>query len=334
MDVLVMGGTVFLGRAVVAEALARGANVTIFNRGTSGTAPDGVEQITGDRTVPADLAVLADRKFDVVVDTSGYVPAEVTLSANLLAPNCGHYAFVSTVNVYPGWPDADDYHVAGVHQGNPDATRDDAPADDQAAAYGWLKAGCELAVQRAFGSDRSALLRGGCIVGPDDSRVGRLAWWVDRVARGGEVLVPGRDDAPMSLIDSRDLAAFALAGAAGEFEMCGLPTTRGELMAACREVTGSDATFTWVDDEWLGAQDVNAWTEIPLWVPPAESPSVFAHDTTAAAAAGMRWRPLQETVAGSWAWQQSVPGGWKHADMTPGLDPEKEADLLQSWHAR
>ena len=332
MDVLVLGGTVFLGRAVVAEALATGANVTIFNRGMSGAAPDGVEQITGDRTVPDDLAALANRKFDVVVDTSGYVPAEVTLSANLLAPTCAHYAFVSTVNVYPGWPEAPDYHVPGVHEGDPDATRDAAPFDGS-AAYGWLKAGCELAVVRAFGADRSALLRGGCIVGPDDSRVGRLAWWVDRVARGGEVLAPGRPDASMSLIDSRDLAAFALSGAAGEFEMCGEATSRGELLTACREVTGSDADFTWVDDDWLAAQDVAAWTEIPLWVPPSEAPSVFAHDTAAAAAAGMRWRPLRETVAASWAWQQSVEGGWEPAEMTPGLDAEKEAGLLRAWHA-
>ncbi len=333
MDVLVLGGTVFLGRAVVAEARAAGANVTIFNRGMSGSAPEGVEQITGDRTVPDDLAALANRKFDVVVDTSGYVPAEVTLSANLLAPNCAHYAFVSTVNVFPGWPEAPDYHVQGVHEGDPDATRDDGPQEGS-AAYGWLKAGCELAVVRAFGADRSALLRGGCIVGPDDSRVGRLAWWVDRVARGGEVLAPGHPDALMSLIDSRDLAAFALAGAPGEFEMCGEATSRGELMAACREVTGSDADFTWVDDEWLAAQDVDAWTEIPLWVAPNEGPSVFAHDTTAAAAAGMRWRPLRETVAASWAWQRSVEGGWKPAEMTPGLDAAKEARLLQAWHAR
>jgi nucleoside-diphosphate-sugar epimerase len=316
----------------VAEALAAGAAVTVFNRAISGRAPDGVEQITGDRTVPRDLAALADRKFDVVVDTSGYVPAEVTLTANLLAPNCAHYAFVSTVNVFPGWPEASDYHVEGVHPGDADAGRAEAPPDE--TAYGWLKAGCELAVVRAFGADRSALLRAGCIVGPDDSRVGRLAWWIARVARGGEVLVPGSPDAPMSLIDSRDLARFALAGAPGAFEVCGAAISRGELMNTCRAVTGSDARFTWVDDEWLAAQDVEAWTEVPLWVPPAEAPSAFTHDTAPAAAAGLRWRPLHETVAASWAWQQGVPGGWQPSERTPGLDPAKEAALLSSSHAR
>jgi 2'-hydroxyisoflavone reductase len=329
MDVLVLGGTVFLGRAVVAEAISAGANVTIFNRGVSGPAPDGVAQIVGDRTVPADLAALDGRAFDVVVDTSGYVPAEVALSANLLAPTCGHYAFVSTVNVFPGWPEAPDYRAVGLHEGDPDATRDDAPGDE--SAYGWLKAGCELAVVRAFGADRAALLRAGCIVGPHDSRVGRLSWWIDRVARGGEVLVPGAPHDPMSLIDSRDLARFALGGAPGAFEVCGAASTRGALMDACRAATGSDAAFTWVDDAWLAAQDVEPWTEIPLWVPAAEAPSAFAHDTAAAVAAGLRRRPLAETVAQTWAWQS---GGWQPSERTPGLDPAKEAALLEAWHAR
>ena len=329
MDVLVLGGTVFLGRAVVAQALATEANVTIFNRGVSGSAPSGVEQVTGDRTVPADLAALDGRHFDVVVDTSGYVPAEVTLSAKLLAPTCGHYAFVSTVNVFPGWPEAPDYRAVGLHDGDPDATRDDAPDDE--SAYGWLKAGCELAVVRAFGAERSSLLRAGCIVGPDDSRVGRLSWWIDRVARGGEVLVPGRPEDPISLIDSRDLAQFALAAAPGAFEACGADSTRGELMDACRSATGSEAAFTWVDDAWLAAQDVEAWTEIPLWVPTAEAPSVFAHDSADAVAAGLHGRPLRETVADTWAWQQA---GWQPTDRTPGLDAAKEAALLKQWHAR
>src|SRR5438445_8352316 len=137
MDVLVLGGSVFLGRAVVAEAQDAGAQVTVFNRGRSGPAADGVEQLTGDRTDPADLEQLAGRHFDVVVDTSGYVPADVARVAKLLAPTCDYYAFVSTVNVFPGWPTMPDYHPGGVHAGDPDATRDDAPNPDK--AYGWLK---------------------------------------------------------------------------------------------------------------------------------------------------------------------------------------------------
>jgi nucleoside-diphosphate-sugar epimerase len=334
MDVLVLGGTVFLGRGVVNQAQALGGDVTIFNRGKSAPAPEGVTQVTGDRTVAADLDQLAGRHFDVVVDTSGYVPSDVARSAAVLAPNCDHYAFVSSINVFPGWPEAEDYRAGGVHAGDPDATRADVPAGFSASeSYGWLKAGCELAAVRAFGEGRASLLRAGCIVGPDDSAVGRLPWWVARVARGGEVLVPGSPDDPMALIDARDLAAFALSGAAGTFEAAG-PSgrdDRGALMAACRTATGSDAQFIYVGDDWLEAQGVAAWTEVPLWI--THAPSVFAHDTASAEAAGLTWRPLLDTVADTWAWQQGVPGGWHPSERTPGLAPEREAELLAAWHS-
>lgn len=337
MDVLVIGGSVFLGRAIVNEALARGDRVTVFNRGISGAAVDGVEHVVGDRTVPADLAQLAGRRFDVVVDTCGYVPADVTRSADLLAQTCAHYAFVSSVNAFPGWPEDVDYTARGVHDGDPDATRDALPEHvTEAAAYGWLKVGCERAVLRAFGPDRAAVLRGGAIVGPDDGAVGRLPWWLHRVAHGGEVLVPGRPDDPVSLIDARDLAQFALAAVPGVFETAG-PSgrdTRADLMAACAAATGADATFRYVEDEWLVAHDVEAWTELPLWAPRRDAPSVFAHHTEAAEAAGLRWRPLAETVADTWAWMQSLPTPWQPAPRTPGLASERERELLAAWKAR
>lgn len=337
MDVLVIGGSVFLGRAVVAEALAAGASVTVFNRGRSGPAPSGVEQVVGDRTSRDDLAQLGGRAFDVVVDTCGYVPADVAKAATLLAGSCGHYAFVSSVNAFPGWPAAVDYREAGTHDGDPDATRADVPEGMSAAeSYGWLKVGCERAVVRAFGAERSSVLRGGSIVGPHDSVVGRLPSWIDRVARAGEVLVPGSPDAPVALIDARDLARFALSRAAGTFEATGPSArdTRADLMAACAAATGSDATFTYVDDEWLAGQDVESWTEVPLWTSPAEGPSVFAHHTEEAEAAGLTWRPLADTVADTWAWQRSVPEGWEPSAMTPGLAPDREKELLAAWHAR
>lgn len=334
MDVLVIGGSVFLGRAVVAEALALGADVTVFNRGRSGAPAAGVTQVVGDRTSADDLAQLAGRSFDVVVDTSGYVPADVRSSAELLAASAGHYAFVSSVNAYPGWPTEADYHAGGVHDGDPDAT--EAPAGlDPAQSYGWLKVGCERAVERAFGPDRSAILRGGTIVGPHDSAVGRLPWWVDRVARGGEVLVPGRPDAPISLVDARDLARFALSGAAGTFEVTG-PVGRdtwADLLAACTAATGASVTCTYVDDDWLAAQGVAYWTEVPLWIPPAEGPGVWRHRPEEAAAAGLTWRPLAETVADTWAWQRTVPGGWHTSERTPGLAPAREEELLAAWAA-
>jgi 2'-hydroxyisoflavone reductase len=337
MNVLVLGGSVFLGRAVVHEAVALGADVTVFNRGRSGPTPPGARQVTGDRTVPADLEQLGGAHYDVVVDTCGYVPADVALSANRLAASSERYAFVSSINAYPGWPEQADYAAGGVYAGEPDATRDDVPDGyDGGQAYGWLKVGCELAVLRAFGAERTAILRGGAIVGPDDSQVGRLPWWIDRVSRGGEVLVPGSPDDFVALIDSRDLARFALSGGSGTFEAPGPSTrdTRADLMAACVAATGADVTLTYVDESWLAAQGVQAWTEVPLWVPSTEAPGVFAHHSESAEAAGLAWRPLVETVADTWAWQQTVAGGWRPTTSTPGLDPQRERELLAAWHSR
>jgi 2'-hydroxyisoflavone reductase len=336
MDVLVIGGSVFLGRAVVGEALARGDRVTVFNRGRSGVAPEGVEQIRGDRTAAADLQQLAGRRFDIVVDTCGYVPADVARSAGLLARSCGHYAFVSSINAFPGWPEQADYAAGGVHDGDPDATRETMPASvAEHEAYGWLKVGCERAAARAFGPDRCAGLRAGAIVGPDDSAVGRLPWWIARVARGGEVLVPGRPDDPVALIDARDLARFALSGAPGVYETGG-PVgrdSRADLMAACAAATGATPELTYVEENWLAGTGVEAWTEVPLWVPQAEGPSVFSHHNEAAAAAGLTWRPLAETVADTWRWQRSLPEPWRPNERTPGLDAERERELLAAWHA-
>lgn len=333
MDVLVLGGTVFLGRAVVSEAVAAGAHVTTFNRGVSGRNPEAAEQIIGDRTVAADLQQLTGRHFDLVVDTCGFVPADVTSSADLLALRADHYAFVSTISVFPGWPQDADYHQRGVHQGEPDATRGDTPTDP-AQAYGWLKSGCELAVLRAFGTDRTSVLRAGLIVGEHDSAVGRLPWWIDRVARGGEVLVPAGPDDRLAMIDARDLAAFALSAVPGTFEVSGPPaqTTRAGLLTTIAEVTGSHPELTYVDEGWLAEQDVEPWTEIPLWAP--DSPSTFMPDTAPAVAAGLRTRPIEHTVAAVWAWQQSLSSAWRPSATTPGLAPAKERQLLEMWHTR
>jgi 2'-hydroxyisoflavone reductase len=328
VDVLVLGGSVFVGRNAVAEALAAGHRVTVFNRGKSGSDPDGVTVLRGDRTNPADLAQLAGQHFDLVLDTSGYVPADVGRAAVLLADTAGHYVFVSTVNVYPGWPVAPEYHAGGVYDGRPDAR--EAPADlPDGASYGWLKVGCERAVAAAFGEQRCTILRAATICGPHDSAVGRLPWWLNRVARGGDVLVPGSPEDTVALLDARDLAQLALRRISGVHEVAGPPVTRGELMAVCRQVTGSDARWCYVEDAWLAAQDVEPWTELPLWAPNA--PSLFRHAPSALLAT----RPLAETVADTWAWQRSVPGGWRPGPRTPGLDHEREALLLaQRWPER
>ena len=338
-----LGGSVFLGRAVVSQALAGGHTVTVFNRGVSGAEPPGARVVRGDRTEPGDLEQLTDRRYDLVVDTCGYVPTIVGLSLAALEPHADHYAFVSSVNAWPGWPEEPDYHLGGVHDGDPDASQ--APPElSEAGPYGWLKVGCERAVERAFGPHRSTILRAGCIVGPHDSVVGRLPWWIERAFRGGDILVPGQPQAPVSLVDARDIADFALLRVPGTFEASGpYPRdTRADLMSAALAATEpavradgrEPGTLVYIEEEWLVAQGVEAWTEIPLWVSASEGPSVFVHDPSAAQAAGFRWRPLAETVADTWAWQQGVPGGWKPGARTPGLDPARERNLIEAWRSR
>ena len=176
------------------------------------------------------------------------------------------------------------------------------------------------------------VLRAGLIVGPQD-RSGRLPWWLQRVARGGPTLSPGDPDQTVRFIDVRDLAAFALHHPAGVFEVSGPAhqVTRRQLFAVLRAVTGSAAEPVWVSDDYLVSAGVAGWTELPLWLPAAEQPGMFGHDTTAAEAAGLACRPVHETVAATWEWMQAIPGGWQTSPRTPGLDPDREAELLAGW---
>ena len=310
MDVLVIGGSVFLGRAVVGEALAAGASGHRLQPRTVGHRhPTASSRCVGDRTSPADLAPLAGRHFDVVVDTCGYVPADVAPQRRAARSAVGHYAFVSSINAFPGWPEQPDYRVGGIHDGSPDATRDDVPAGLSAReSYGWLKVGCERAVERAFGADRCSVLRAGAICGPHDSAIGRLPWWLDRVARGGEVLVPGRAERP----DRAGRRARSRPLRAGR----GARRLRGARPARARHprrpdggLPGGDrvrcATFTYVEDEdWLVEQGVDAVDRAAAVDPGPAARACSRPTAQTAAEAGLRWRPLAETVADTWAWQQ------------------------------
>ncbi len=331
MEILVFGGTVFLSRAVAELGVARGHNVTTFNRGRTGPPVAGARATTGDRTRAEDLAELAGTHFDLVFDT-GYLPEVVKASAELLAPTAGHYAYTSSINAYSAWPQAD-YHQQGSYDGDPDAVGEQVPDDlPEGGEYGWRKVGAERAVLRAFGEHRCSLLRAGLIVGPND-RVGRLPWWLDRVARGGRTLAPGRPEDELRLIDARDIAEFALLRAPGTFEVTGPAhqISRGQLLAEAREVTGSDAEFVWVGDDYLVQAGVEGWTELPLWSPAAEAPGLWASDTTPAEAAGLACRPVRHTLLDTWDWMSGIEGGWQPAERTPGLAPERERELLAGW---
>jgi len=332
MRLLVLGGTRFLGRAVVDTALAAGWEVTTLTRGQSGEPPPTVDSRIGDRTTSDGLAALGDGEWDVVVDTCGYVPRDVLASARALDGRVGHYVFVSTISTYPGWPAEPVDAATPQHECAPDA----GPADGD---YGTLKAGCERAVEQAFGAG-STLVRSGLLIGPHDNTI-RLSWWLSRLACGGEVLAGGSPDRPTQFIDVRDLASWMLH--CGEHRIWGgyvstaLPATStfGRMLAAARAVTGGDARITWVDDKHLLDADVEPWTELPLWTPVDTFPHTWDADSRPAYEAGLRSRPIEETVSDTWAWMTTV--GVERAvgsQEGAGIDPAKERAVLDAWHRR
>ncbi|MFB6634015.1 NAD-dependent epimerase/dehydratase family protein [Streptomyces sp. NPDC056362] len=326
MKLLMLGGTEFVGRAVVEEALARGWEVTVFHRGRH-AAPAGVASLTGDRTAPDGLAALATGSWDAVVDTWSAAPSAVRDAAGLLAGRVGRYAYVSSRSVY-AWPPA-----AGLAEDGPLV---EGSPDDGDVPYAEAKRGGELAATAAFGPDRTLLVRAGLILGPYEN-VGRLPWWLGRIARGGPVLAPGPRTAPVQYVDVRDLAVWTLdavaAGLSGPYNLVSPPghTTMGELLDACVRATGSDAELRWTEPEALLAAGVAPWTELPVWLPPGEMyDALHTADVSRAVAAGLRCRPVDETAADTWAWLESLGGVAPQRPDRPGvgLPPEREAEVL------
>lgn len=304
-----LGGTKFLGRAVVDAALARGHELTLFNRGETNAElfPD-VENVRGDRK--SDLSGLEGRTWDAVIDTSGYVPAVVRASAELLRQS-GSYVFVSSISVYADFTQAWD-------ESGPLAELGDAPADELAADYsnyGALKVLCEEEVESAFG-DRSLIVRPGLIAGPHDP-TGRFTYWAQRLARGGEILAPGPPERRVQFVDVRDLAEWIVDAVErelrGTFNVTNEGVSWGELLAG--------ANATWVSDEFLTEHEVGEWMQLPLWL----AGGSFEVDSRRAVAAGLGLRSLEETVSGA-AGAPAVDG--------VGLTPEREAELLAAWRAR
>lgn len=328
MKLLVIGGTRFLGRAIVNQALAAGHEVTLFNRGQSN--PDlysgEVETLIGDRD--GGLAVLDGRSWDAVIDTCGYIPRLVRDSAENLKDAVAHYTFISTLSVYS------DNAQVGQDENSPVGTLEDETVEEVTGeTYGPLKVLCELAASDAMGVERTLHVRAGLIVGPYDLS-DRFTYWPARVARGGEVLAPGAPDRAAQFIDVRDLAAWTVRATeaklhgpynatspAGHFTMSGVLQT-------CRQVSGSEATFTWVSDEFLMENEVGAYVQMPLWVP-AEYTGFDTFNCQKAAAAGLVIRPLSETVHDTLVWQATRPADYQ---WRGGLTPEREAELLQKWH--
>lgn len=328
MKLLIIGGTVFLGRHLVEAALARGHEVTLFNRGqhNADLFPQ-VEKLQGNRD--GNLDVLKGRRWDAVIDTCGYVPRIVSQSARLLSESVDHYTFISSISVYA------DTSVGNFDETAPVGTLEDETVEEIGGGnYGPLKALCERAVETAL-PGRSLIVRPGLIVGPHDSS-DRFTYWPSRFARGGKVLAPGRPARQVQLIDARDLAEWNIrmveAKQTGTFNATGPDRilTMGEVLETCQTVCNNDAQITWVAESFLLEQQVGPWMELPLWIPETTPGSMLQANIDRAVAAGLTFRPLADTVAATLEWDRTRPEGERRA----GMKPDREAELLRAWHSQ
>jgi len=340
MKILVFGGTAFLGRHLVDAALARGHEVTVFNRGHHGEPRRGVEWLRGDRR--AGLQALTGLRWDAAIDTSAYVPSHARAAATVLAGHVTHYTFVSTLSVYAS-SNAGAVDETGQLEEVPEGKLEtleaivpDGPitAVHYGAMYGGLKVLCERAVLDVM-SDHAFVVRPGLIVGPYDY-TDRFGYWPSRIAYGGEVLAPGDKEVVRHFIDARDLSAWMVAsiehGRTGIYNATGpdYDLTMGRLFETCRAVSESDARFTWIDDDFLTAHGAEPWTGIPLWVPRSMDPATLRATFQRALGAGLRYRPLTETIRDTLEWERSRP---PDRARNAGLSATDERALLNAWHA-
>lgn len=340
MKLLILGGTGFLGPHVVEAALARGHTVTLFNRGkTRADLFPSLEKLRGDRDPDKDegISALRGRSWDVVIDDTGYVPRIVKASAELLAPSVERYIFVSTMSVYASNAEP------GMDEEAPTIVLKDPTTENVRANYGGLKALCEKAAEAAM-PGRVCTVRPGLIVGPGDN-TDRYTYWPVRIAAGGEVLAPGTPHDPVQYVDARDLAAFLVTLAEnrtiGTFNALGpeggLPIH--EMLDACKEASGSDATFTWVDADFLQEQGVAPWSDLPVWIPPrGQYAGIGRRSAARSMKAGLTFRPARATAADTLAWWKALPEEKTETQrarkLSGGLKPGREAELLAAWHKK
>jgi 2'-hydroxyisoflavone reductase len=320
MDILVIGGTRFLGRHIVEAALAAGHRLTLFNRGQTNPElfPE-AEKLRGDRT--SDLSALQDRHWDAAIDICGYVPRVVRASAEALAGAVDHYTFISSISVYS------DFKQIGMDESAPTGILSDPTTEEITdEAYGPLKALCEQTVEEIL-PGRALIIRPGYIVGPDDP-TDRFTYWPHRVALGGEMLAPGDPESPVQFIDVRDLAEWVVRlvseRSTGCYNATG-PDYRlelGRLLAECKQLTNSDAHFIWADEAFLEEYKV----DLPIWTP-ANEIGIGAVNCQHAIDAGLIYRPLSETIRATLAWDISRPADYT---LRAGLSKEREAELLKT----
>ncbi len=317
MRLLILGGTGFLGRTIVDAALVQGYEITLFHRGQLDPKERaGVETHLGDRD--GDLGVLSGQRWDAVIDTCGYTPRLVGNAAMALADAVDHYTFISTVNVYA--------------VPTPESVDENAPLALSGASYGPLKALSEQAASQAM-NGRALHIRPGLIVGPGDSS-DRFTYWPCRINRGAEILAPGNPLARVQYIDVRDLAAWTLQAIqqqlTGPYNAVGpaTPMSMDNMLTSCLDQIGGTASLTWVAGEFLLANEVIPYTEMPLWRP-ADATDFSRINSNRAIAAGLTFRPLATTILDTLTWAKTRPDNhpWRS-----GMHAEREANLLAQWH--
>jgi 2'-hydroxyisoflavone reductase len=326
MNILIIGGTRFLGKALVEAAARRGHTITLFNRGQSN--PEWFPNITkihGDRN--QDLSALAGARWDAVIDTSAYFPRQVRSLLDVIGGKIGHYTFVSSISVYA------DFSLPGLSEDSAVATIADPGIEEvNGETYGALKALCEQTAENTFPGGVLSL-RPGLIVGPFDP-TDRFTYWPVRIARGGEILAPDSEDWNFQIIDVRDLAEWNIRlvenGVTGTFNATGpaQPLTFGQLIKSSEKVIQRDAHFIWASNQFLLDRGVQPWSELPLWLPGPEDAGADQVNIQKALSASLSFRPLEETIRDTLAWEATRPTDhpWR-----AGLSPEKEEELITAW---
>lgn len=340
LRILMLGGTGFTGPHQVRYALSRGHKVTVFNRGKThpGELPKEAEQLLGDRN--GQLDALKGRTWDVAIDIPTSIPVWVRDAAQVLKGNVDRYVFISTISVYS------DNSKPGMDETGPLAKYEGADAMKETQAtlkasnyrlYGPLKALSEAEAEKWF-PGKALIIRPGLIVGPGDES-DRFTYWPVRLARGGEILAPGDPTDPVQFIDARDLAEWTIRmveqGTTGVFNATGPKSTltMGQMLAGIQQVTKADARLTWADAEFLAAQKVSPWSDMPVWVPPKADSAGFARISIARAVSkGLTFRSVPDTTQVTLDWFRAQPAE-RQAKLRAGIKPEREVEVLAAWHA-
>lgn len=336
MKVLILGGTRFLGKALAEEGLNRGHDITLFNRGNNKEAFSEVEQLVGDRD--GDVSQLKNRKWDAVMDTCGFAPNQINKIAAVLGDSIEHYTYISSISVYKDWIPlnlTEDYHLQSMPQNRLKDVEEGRISPYE--YYGALKVLCEAEAEKHW-PGRVLHIRAGQLVGPFDY-TDRLPYWVQRVSEGGYIVVPGRPDRPIQLIDVKDIATWGFNMAenskAGKYNLTGpdYELTMEELLNTCKSVTNSNAKFVWTDEQFVLDHQIQPWTEMPLWIPEhfpldgEDKPWHMCISVKKAIENGLSFRPLEDTIYDVYQWEK----GRQDSGRKAGISREKEQELLDAW---